>query len=80
MMRGSKDFIIKGGQSTTNVGGGGSSILGQQRKILGMNKPHMLAKQNELIQQMLDKERSAAGFSQTVSSRPGGSHISSKNL
>ena len=45
-MRGSKDFIIKGGNSTTNA----ASVFNQQRKILGMNKPHMLAKQNELIQ------------------------------
>jgi len=51
-MREARDFIIKGQPTpsigaTTTIGFGGFNH--QQRKILGMNKPHMLGKQNELI-------------------------------
>ena len=56
-MREARDFIIKGAgaqttQSNAFSGGGpmGPALTHQQKKILGMNKPHMFAKQNELIQ------------------------------
>ena len=57
-----KDFIIKGGGgqgSTTALGFGNTSggiLTQQQRILLGMSKPHMLVKQNELIQQMLNSK------------------------
>lgn len=42
-----------------------------------MNKPHQLAKQNEMIKQLIDKERNAAAasglFAQTFSQRSGSS-------
>jgi hypothetical protein len=57
-MREGKEFIIRQSMNTTTSGGGpdGAGFPGKdpaltqkQRKLLGMSKPHMLSKQNELI-------------------------------
>jgi len=54
-MREGKEFIIRQSSNAGSVQEVGKEVLTQkQRKLLGMSKPHMLGKQNELIQQMLN--------------------------
>ncbi|CDW76546.1 protein phosphatase 1 regulatory subunit 7 isoform x1 [Stylonychia lemnae] len=80
--REARDFIIKNTQqtnsgainTTTSSNGFGPQFSHQQKKILGMNKPHQLAQQNDIIRQLLEKERSQNSvFTSTMSQQRSGS-------
>eukprot|EP00347_Sterkiella_histriomuscorum_P021343 403334317 len=80
--REAREFIIKGNSSNTNpINNTSTTSIGfgpqfshQQKKILGMSKPHQLSQQNDIIKQLLNKERAENSvMTNTFSQRSGSS-------